>query len=160
MYSVHAVRECGHMWLSVPRPMSSSVCNSTTSVGVLCLCLPTISTTSSVSGNYWAIQIVSLAVHDTGLGWWKQGGGMLRVITSRFVCFMPLTFKLFGHGAGGWESGDGNLGDGRWWLYLNTVNCSTQSTQPPFFLLLLCFDILLIRPVPRTFMSPSWKYLR
>lgn len=57
---------------------------------------------------------MSLAVHDTGLGWWKQGGGMLRVITSRFVCFMPLTFKLFGHGAGGWESGDGNLGDGRW----------------------------------------------
>lgn len=44
----------------------------------------------------------------------------MRIITRQFVCFMPLTFKLFGHGhgAGGWGIGDGKLGAGRWWPYL------------------------------------------
>lgn len=36
----------------------------------------------------------------------------MRAITKRFVSFMPLTFKLFGHGhgAGGSGIGDGKLG--------------------------------------------------
>lgn len=40
---------------------------------------------------------------------------MVRVITRLFVCFMPLTFKLFGHGhaAGGSGIGDGKLGGGQ-----------------------------------------------
>lgn len=35
----------------------------------------------------------------------------MRVIKRRFVCFMPLTFKLFGHRGGGWGIGNGKLGD-------------------------------------------------
>lgn len=37
---------------------------------------------------------------------------MVRVITRQFVCFVPLTFKLFGHGAGGWGIGDEELRGG------------------------------------------------
>lgn len=47
---------------------------------------------------------------------------------------MPLTLKLFGHGAGGWGTGDKKLEDRQWRHYLLVYHV---------FILNFCFDILL-----------------